>query len=58
MQSAVLAALAQSGIRGQAVQMPSSDPLDRLQQLAALREAGALTQAEFDAQKARILSET
>jgi hypothetical protein len=34
------------------------DPLDRLQELAALRERGALTAAEFESQKANILAET
>jgi hypothetical protein len=41
---------------------PSSPPttenrLDRLERLAALRDSGALTPAEFEAQKARILTE-
>jgi hypothetical protein len=31
------------------------DPLEQLERLAALRDAGTLTQAEFDAEKARIL---
>jgi hypothetical protein len=34
------------------------DPLDQLEKLNKLRESGALTQAEFDAQKAKILGET
>jgi hypothetical protein len=33
------------------------DPLDRLEKLNALRESGALTQAEFDAQKKKLLEE-
>ncbi len=33
-----------------------SDPLDRLQQLAVLRDEGALTPAEFEAQKALVLA--
>jgi hypothetical protein len=33
------------------------DPLDRLQELAALRDRGALTPAEFESQKAQILAE-
>ncbi len=32
------------------------DKIAQLTQLAALRDAGALTQAEFDAQKARLLA--
>ena len=31
------------------------DPVEQLTQLAALRDSGALTQEEFDAQKAKIL---
>ncbi|WP_322790548.1 SHOCT domain-containing protein [Mycolicibacterium helvum] len=31
--------------------------LDQLKTLAALRDSGALTQAEFDAEKRRILGE-
>jgi hypothetical protein len=34
------------------------DPLDRLKELAQLRDSGALTTAEFEAQKAKILAET
>jgi Short C-terminal domain len=38
--------------------MPRRDPLDRLKELAQLRDSGALTTAEFEAQKAKILAET
>jgi hypothetical protein len=31
------------------------DPIEQLTQLAALKDSGALTEAEFDAQKAKIL---
>jgi membrane protease subunit (stomatin/prohibitin family) len=31
------------------------DPIAQLTQLAALKDSGALTQAEFDAEKAKIL---
>jgi Short C-terminal domain len=31
------------------------DPIEQLTQLAALKESGALTEAEFETQKARIL---
>jgi len=34
------------------------DPLDLLERLGALHDAGALTDAEFAAEKARILGET
>ena len=34
---------------------PARDPIDELKQLAALREQGILTDAEFAAQKAKIL---
>lgn len=34
------------------------DPLDRLKELTDLRDAGALTAAEFEAQKAKILTES
>jgi hypothetical protein len=36
----------------------AEDPLDRLKKLNDLRQAGALTDAEFEAQKAKILAET
>jgi len=32
------------------------DPLDQLKKLGELKDAGVLTQAEFDAQKAKILA--
>jgi hypothetical protein len=35
----------------------ASDPVERLEKLAGLRDRGALTDAEFAAQKAKILSE-
>jgi hypothetical protein len=37
---------------------PAADPMEQLKQLAALREQGVLTDAEFADQKARILSRT
>lgn len=37
---------------------PAQDPLDRIAKLADLRDRGALTDAEFEAQKARILDES
>ena len=33
-----------------------TDPIAQLKELAELKEAGVLTQAEFDAQKAKILA--
>jgi hypothetical protein len=35
---------------------PAADPLDQLKKLGELKAAGVLTQAEFDAQKAKILA--
>jgi Short C-terminal domain len=35
---------------------PAADPLDQLKKLADLKAAGVLTDAEFDAQKAKILA--
>jgi Short C-terminal domain len=40
-----------------AVAQAAADPLDRLARLNELRLAGALTQVEFDAQKARLLQQ-
>ncbi len=34
---------------------PAPDPIAQLTQLAALKDSGALTEAEFEAQKAKIL---
>jgi hypothetical protein len=34
----------------------AADPLDRLKKLAELRDAGALTDSEFEAEKAKLLS--
>jgi hypothetical protein len=35
---------------------PVADPLDQLKQLGELKAAGVLTEAEFEAQKAKILA--
>jgi hypothetical protein len=35
---------------------PAADPIAQLKELAALRQQGVLTDAEFNAQKARILA--
>ena len=34
---------------------PAADPIAQLTQLAALRDSGALSEAEFEAQKAKVL---
>jgi HrpA-like RNA helicase len=34
---------------------PAADPIAQLTQLAALKDSGALTEAEFEAQKAKLL---
>lgn len=36
---------------------PSEDPLDRIAKLAQLRDSGALTEGEFEREKAKILSQ-
>jgi hypothetical protein len=38
--------------------LPEEDPLDRLAKLTELRKAGALTDSEFEVQKAKILADT
>ena len=35
---------------------PAEDPIEKLKQLAELKDQGILTQEEFDAQKAKILN--
>jgi Short C-terminal domain len=35
---------------------PAADPLDRLKELGELKASGVLTDAEFEAQKAKILA--
>jgi len=34
---------------------PAADPIEQLTQLAALKDSGALTEEEFEAQKAKLL---
>ncbi|MBS1885753.1 MAG: SHOCT domain-containing protein [Actinobacteria bacterium] len=41
-----------------AASSPPEDPVDKLAKLADLKDRGLLTDAEFDAQKARILGES
>ena len=40
----------------QAAPAPEADPLEQLQKLGELKAAGVLTDAEFEAQKAKILA--
>lgn len=47
-----------TGVLGTAPISAAPDPLDQLEKLNELRKSGALTQAEFDAQKAKILGGT
>ena len=35
---------------------PAADPLEQLKQLGELKDSGVLTEAEFEAQKAKILA--
>jgi Short C-terminal domain len=35
---------------------PAADPIEQLTKLAALRDSGALTEEEFEAQKAKLLA--
>ncbi len=35
---------------------PAADPIEQLTKLAALKDSGALTEAEFEAQKAKLLA--
>lgn len=42
-------------LRGEPVDAPADDTISRLERLAALRDSGAITEAEFAAQKAKIL---
>ena len=46
-----------SGPQPVVVTGPPADPLDQLKTLTELREAGTLTDQEFEAEKARILSQ-
>jgi hypothetical protein len=47
--------------RSDLVEIPANpqerDPIDKLKDLAALRESGAITQEEFEGQKARLLGD-
>jgi Short C-terminal domain len=45
------------GMTPQAPAQPQADPVEQLEKLAKLKESGALTDAEFEAEKAKILSQ-
>ena len=45
------------GMTPPAPAQPQADPVEQLEKLAKLKESGALTQAEFEAEKAKILSQ-
>ncbi len=45
------------GMAAQQPAQPQADPVEQLEKLAKLKESGALTQAEFEAEKAKILSQ-
>jgi membrane protease subunit (stomatin/prohibitin family) len=65
LQAAVLKAMSQGmTLAGQQAALsdatpapPAEDPLDRLEKLNELRQSGALTDAEFEAQKKKLLGE-
>ncbi|WP_223148766.1 SHOCT domain-containing protein [Aeromicrobium ginsengisoli] len=42
-------------LRGEPVDAADDDVISRLERLAALRDSGAITEAEFSAQKAKVL---
>ena len=45
------------GMAPPAPAQPQADPVEQLEKLAKLKESGALTEAEFEAEKAKILSQ-
>jgi hypothetical protein len=45
------------GMTPPAPAQPQADPVDQLEKLAKLKESGALTEAEFEAEKAKILGQ-
>jgi putative oligomerization/nucleic acid binding protein len=62
LQEAIFSALGQAGVNipeargfGGTVGAPQADPLDQIEHLAKQRDAGQITQAEFEAQKKRLL---
>jgi hypothetical protein len=64
LKDAILGALGESGLKipnaggfGGGIDAPKQDPLAQVEHLAKQREAGAITDAEFEAQKRRLLGE-
>jgi hypothetical protein len=64
LQEAIFSALGQAGVDipraggfGGTVGAPQADPLDQIEHLAKQRDAGQITEAEFEAQKKRLLSD-
>jgi hypothetical protein len=64
LQEAIMSALGQAGVQipgaggfGGAVGTPQQDPLDQIAHLDQQRDAGKITEAEFEAQKKRLLGE-
>lgn len=64
LQQAILSALGMSGLKipnaegfGGGISAPQVDPLAQVEFLAAKRDAGEITEAEFEAQKRKLLSE-
>jgi hypothetical protein len=64
LQEAVLRALREHGVAAGSIPPPSGpspaparDPVERLRELGRLRDQGVLTEAEFEAQKKRVLGE-
>jgi hypothetical protein len=62
LQEAILSALGSAGMKipeaggfGGGVSAPQADPLAQVEHLAAKREAGEITEAEFEAQKRKLL---
>jgi hypothetical protein len=62
LQEAIFSALGQAGVDipqaggfGGTVGAPQADPLDQIEHLARQRDAGQITEAEFEAQKKRLL---
>jgi hypothetical protein len=45
------------GMTPPAPAQPQADPVEQLEKLAKLKESGALTEAEFEAEKAKVLSQ-
>ena len=62
LQQAILAALGASGLKipdaggfGGGISAPQADPLAQIEHLAAKRDAGEISEAEFEAHKRRLL---